>query len=76
MEREREGALWVTTQELGSGWAAVMLVHVTPVDEDGNDCGDGYVDVMDTGMGRYATQAEAQAEGRAWAEDENLPFVG
>lgn len=71
---EQEGALWVTTQELGSGWAAVMLVAIECM--EGDERIGGYVDVMDTGVGRYATKAEAQAEGRTWAESENLPFVG
>jgi hypothetical protein len=72
---EREGAQWVEAKLLGSGWAAVMLVHVEALDCEGESLGN-YVDVQATGYGRYATREEALTEGRAWAETEGLPFVG
>ena len=62
----------VTTQQLGSGWAAVMLVDI----HDDVDHVMLYVDVQQTGQGRYATQAEAEREARSWADAEELPFVG
>jgi hypothetical protein len=72
---EHEGAMWVQARLLGSGWAAVMHVAIEVTDAAGESLG-GYVDVMDTHAGRFASEAEAQRVGRAWAESEGLPFVG
>lgn len=34
----------------------------------------GFWEPWETGMGRYATKEEAEAEGRWWAESEELEF--
>jgi hypothetical protein len=52
-----------------------MLVAIECTNADTGEHEGGYVDVQDTGRRRYATKAEAEAEGRTWAEDEGLPFV-
>lgn len=48
-----------------SGWYAV-LYEVSP---DG-----GYIDVINTGVGRYPTWPQAYEEAEAWASAENLPL--
>lgn len=53
--------------KLGSGWAAVMLA-----DYEDMDWG---TDVVNTGIGRYATKQEAVEEAKPWAEDEGIPFI-
>ncbi len=58
----------MTVQQLGSGWAAVLMVTVTRSDNS------KYQDVQDTGFGRYATREEAMTEAKQWAESNNYPI--
>lgn len=58
----------ITVSLLGSGYAAVEYVDVT--DDHGT-----YVDVQQTGIGRYKTYNEALIEARMWAEAEELPLI-
>ena len=53
---------------IGSGWAALEIA-------DYEDMGWG-PDIVQSGIGRYATKAEAIVEAEAWAQAENLPFRG
>lgn len=57
---------FICTMKLGSGWAAVMLAEYA-------DMG-GELDVVQTGIGRYATEVEAIKEGKEWAEAEEMEF--
>jgi len=52
-----------------SGYFAVMLWWN---DEDGED--EGFWEPWNTGIGRYATRAEAEKEARYWADLEELEF--
>lgn len=36
---------------------------------------DGFPEPYSSGVGRYALQSDAIAEGKQWAEDEELPFI-
>jgi len=56
----------ITTTQGMSGFFAVMIADY----EDMDWC----PDIVTTGIGRYATSAEAEKEGRQWAEDEEIPF--
>lgn len=56
----------MTVQQLGSGWAAVLMCTVTRSD------GSTYPDVQDTGMGRYSTREEAVIEAKDWAKMEGI----
>ena len=47
-----------------AGWFAVM-VWWNP---------EGFPEPFDTGIGRYALQSQAIAEGQQWAEAEGIPF--
>lgn len=62
-QSEKESDFIMTVQLLGSGWASVLMCTVTR--EDGST----YPDVMETGIGRYATKAEAVIEAKQWAAD-------
>lgn len=57
-------ASFITTHKGGVGW---MAVHVwwNP---------DGYFEPYQTGIGRYRTKEEAEADGRDWADAEDLKF--
>lgn len=57
---------YITTGRLGSGYAALQLFWDP---EHG-----GFWDVWQTGYGRYATKAEAEAEARSWAKSEKLEY--
>lgn len=59
-------APYITTMRLGTGHAAVMIWW-------NPDMG-GFLEPWDTGIGRYATQAEAEEWGRSWAEDVEVDF--
>lgn len=65
----QRGKAWITVQELGSGWAAVLW-HMA--EEDGCT----FPEPWDTGMGRYASYTEAMPEARRWADAEGVPFIG
>ncbi len=54
---------WISVTSGMSGFFAVMLWD-----------GMGYPEPWDTGFGRYRTSAEAEQEGRDWAEAEGLEF--
>lgn len=60
---------FITTSQGMAGWFAV---HLWWNDRE-KDIG-GFWEPWDTGMGRYATKAEAEDEGRRWAETEGLEF--
>ena len=62
----------IRIMELGSGWAAVMVVDI----HDGPTGEFLYHDIEQTGVGRYATAAEAVREAETWTAAEGLPFVG
>lgn len=51
---------YVTISSGSAGYYAVFVVDNEP---------------WDTGIGRYATPEEAEAEARDWAEAEEVPFV-
>lgn len=55
---------WITTTHGIRGYFAVMMV----LDDD------GMIDVQQSGIGSYKTQAEAEREGRQWAEAEQLEY--
>lgn len=57
---------FVTITKLGSGWTAVQMWWAP---EHG-----GFWEPWQTGVGRYATAAEAEQEGRSWAEAEDQKF--
>lgn len=57
----------VTEHKGGSGWMAV--IYHWQVEDFG-----GFPEPWDTGIGRYATQAEAAVEAKAIAEVESLPY--
>ena len=57
---------YITVYESIGGWKAVMLWW-------NPDMG-GFYEPWDTGVGAYATEAEAEDEARWWAEDEGLEF--
>ena len=57
----------VVTQGM-SGYFAAMVADYEDIDWN--------MDVVTTGIGRYKTRAEAEREGKSWAEAEELPFVG
>jgi hypothetical protein len=57
---------YITVSQGIGGWFAV-LVWMNP------DMG-GFWEPYDTGIGRYATKAEAETEARMWAKDESLEF--
>lgn len=56
---------FVTVFHSGRGWKAVLVAV---------DDGHGYEPVQ-TGMGDYETETEAEQEARDWAEQENVPFI-
>ena len=56
----------ITVQLLGSGYAAVYLA-------DYEDMG-WATDVVQTGVGRYRTWKEAEAEARSWSESDGIPL--
>lgn len=58
----------ITVQLLGSGYAAVHMVLVAD-DELGE-----YWDVQQTGIGRYATHAEAEREAISWSKSDEIPM--
>lgn len=53
-----------------SGYFAVMYWWNTEYGED-----EGFWEPYQTGVGRYATKDAAIAEGKAWAEAEELEFI-
>lgn len=65
-EAETTNPNYITTTQGMSGWFAVMLWW--------NPEMDGFWEPWNTGIGRYATEAEAAAEGRDWAAAEGLEF--
>jgi hypothetical protein len=54
---------YITVTKGMSGWFAVMIVDT-----------DGLPEPECTGIGRYALQSKAIAEGRFWAELDGIPF--
>lgn len=72
-------APFITTQKLGSGWAAVHFWWNTedyPETWKAEGLGDmGFWEPMQSGIGRYATEQEAELEARHWAEDEGIRFL-
>src|SRR5690606_2284746 len=52
---------------LGSGWAAVMTAEYADMNWNR--------DVVQTGVGRYATQDGAIAEAKTWAQEEKVEFL-
>lgn len=58
----------LTVQLLGSGYAAVELVDVHI---DGKFA---YIDVWNTGFGRYKTFNEAEIEAKQWSESDEIPY--
>lgn len=68
---ERPQNYRVRIMQLGSGWAAVMVVDI----HDAQTGAFLYHDVEQTGTGRYATCAEALPEAQAWAKAEGLPLA-
>lgn len=54
----------ITVTQGMSGWFAVMITNY-----------DGFPEPECAGMGRYAKQSDAIAEGEQWAEAEELPFI-
>lgn len=61
---------FIVAELLGSGWAAV---HYWWNDkEDFLKPGQGFWEPYNTGIGRYATQAEADEEAKSWAENEGI----
>jgi hypothetical protein len=58
----------IIVMRLGSGWAAVHCAEYA-------DMGWG-IDFEDTGIGRYATAAQAEVEAKEWAEEFELPYKG
>lgn len=66
----KPGQHFMTVQHLGSGWAAVMMWQ----NNEEADIG-VFSEPWQTGIGRYATQAEALAEAEQWAEADDVPFV-
>jgi hypothetical protein len=60
-------APYITITKGGAGWFAVYMWWAP---EHG-----GYWEPWQTGIGRYATPAEAEKEGREWADAEELKYV-
>lgn len=57
---------YVTVYESMGGWKAILLWH--------NPKLNGFWEPLQTGLAGYATEAEAEAEAREWAEAEGLEF--
>lgn len=55
---------------IGSGWAAI---HWVDVHTEGY--ANGYTDVQQTGIGRYATEAEAVEEALQWSDSDGIPLI-
>lgn len=66
MANNSERAAYITTTKGGAGWFAI---HVWWNPDMG-----GFWEPWQTGIGRYATRQEAEAEGRTWAEAEDMQF--
>ena len=62
--RSRNHRIIVT--RLGSGWAACEVAEYEDMDWG--------TDFEQTGIGRYATEAEAIVAAKEWASDVDLPF--
>lgn len=62
------GPPFITTTKGMSGYFAVMY-HWSKTEHG------GFWEPYDTGMGRYATKAEAEAEAIAWSEMDQLDFI-
>lgn len=58
---------YITVTSGMSGWFAV---HVWWNAEEG-----GFYEPYQTGLGRYATEQEAEIEAQSWAKTEGLPYV-
>lgn len=56
----------VTVTQGISGWFAVAVCW--------NDASGGFWEPENTGVGRYATREEAEAEGKEWAASEDVEF--
>lgn len=56
---------WIEVTCGGAGYFAVKLWD-----------GDGFPEPWDSGEGRYRTSAEAAVEGRQWAAEEQIEFIG
>lgn len=54
---------WIETMKGGAGWFACMVWD-----------GMGYPEPWDTGVGRYATEAEAATEACNWAANERIEY--
>lgn len=65
--RAEKRAPYITVTHGMSGYFAVMLWWNT-------DMG-GFYEPWDTGIGRYPTEAEAEAEAEQWADEEELLYV-
>ena len=60
---------FITTTK-GMAWFAVMYWW-----NDEDIPGQGFWEPWDTGIGRYADEADAINEAQAWADDEGFEFV-
>lgn len=60
----------MTVQQLGSGWAAVLMWMNTEEADLGP-----FWEPWALGNGRYATWDEAAAEARSWAQDGDIPLA-
>lgn len=67
MKDEKTSNFRIDVSELGSGWAAVLMVDVT--DKHGT-----YTDVQQTGIGRYKTRDAAVKEAKSWAAADDYPL--
>lgn len=60
----------ITVEMLGSGFAAIhrVLIKDSKLGE--------YWDIEQTGIGRYDTREEAEAEAKNWAISDEIPYKG
>lgn len=56
----------IEVARLGSGWAAIHVADYADMDWN--------TDIVNSGVGRYATREEAVSEAQDWAEAEELPY--
>ena len=66
MKQEQSRNHRITVKLLGSGWAAIHIADYEDMDWN--------TDIVQTGMGRYVTREEAEAEAKFWASAEELPY--
>lgn len=61
---------FITTEKLGSGWAAMQYwVNTTEPDLG------PFWEVYDTGIGRYQTEERAEIEAKQWSKNRGIPFT-